>query len=67
MTGAEHGPGGLEGGLPVNLPALTVTVAEMLDTLRRVAGDAVADLVTVAPDPAVETLVGSWQAGFDNT
>ncbi|MEU5950825.1 D-erythronate dehydrogenase [Streptomyces sp. NPDC047525] len=60
------GPGELDGGLPVNLPALTVTVAEMLDTLRRVAGDAVADLVTVAPDPAVEAIVGSWPAAFDN-
>ncbi|MEV0322959.1 D-erythronate dehydrogenase [Streptomyces sp. NPDC050658] len=61
------GPGALDGGLPVNLPALTVTVAEMLETLRRVAGDAVADLVTVDPDPAVEAIVGSWPAAFDNT
>ncbi|NEC91043.1 D-erythronate dehydrogenase [Streptomyces sp. SID12501] len=67
ITEAERGPGGLEGGLPVNLPALTVTVAEMLDTLRRMAGAAVADLVTVTPDPAVEAIVGSWPAAFDNT
>jgi nucleoside-diphosphate-sugar epimerase len=66
ITEAERGPGGLEGRLPVNLPALTVTVAEMLDTLRRVAGDAVAGLVTVAPDPAIEAIVGSWPAAFDN-
>ncbi|MEV6758675.1 D-erythronate dehydrogenase [Streptomyces sp. NPDC051214] len=66
ITEAERGPGGLEGGLPVNLPALTVTVAEMLRTLREVAGDAVADRVTVAPDPAVEAIVGSWPAAFDN-
>ncbi|MFD3479197.1 D-erythronate dehydrogenase [Streptomyces sp. NPDC058695] len=62
-----EGPGQLSGGLPVNLPALTVTVAEILDTLRQVAGDAVADLVKVAPDPAVEAIVGSWPAVFDNT
>ncbi|WP_371664620.1 D-erythronate dehydrogenase [Streptomyces sp. NBC_00280] len=66
ITETERGTGGLEGGLPVNFPALTVTVAEMLDTLRRVAGDAVADLVTVAPDPAVEAIVGSWPAVLDN-
>lgn len=66
ITEAERGTGALEGGLPVNLPALTVTVAEILDTLRRVAGDAVADLVTVAPDPAVEAIVGSWPAVLDN-
>ncbi|MGA5318974.1 D-erythronate dehydrogenase [Streptomyces seoulensis] len=61
-----EGPGQLDGRLPVNLPALTVSVAEMLRTLRRVAGDAVADLVTVAPEPAVEAIVGSWPADFDN-
>ncbi|MEV6833937.1 D-erythronate dehydrogenase [Streptomyces sp. NPDC051133] len=60
------GPGRLEGPMPVNLPALTVSVAEMLATLRQVAGDAVAGLVTVAPDPAVEAIVGSWPAVFDN-
>ncbi|MDI3406263.1 D-erythronate dehydrogenase [Streptomyces cavernicola] len=60
------GPGHFEGELPVNLPALTVTVAEMLDTVRRVAGDAVAELVTVEPDPSVEAIVGSWPAAFDN-
>ncbi|MYS13361.1 D-erythronate dehydrogenase [Streptomyces sp. SID4982] len=61
-----EGPGLLNGRLPVNLPALTVSVEEMLQTLRRVAGDAVADLVTVAPEPAVEAIVGSWPADFDN-
>ncbi|GAU65868.1 NAD-dependent epimerase/dehydratase family protein [Streptomyces sp. NBRC 110611] len=61
------GPGRLQGQLPVNLPALTVSVAEMLATLRQVAGDSAADLVTLAPDPAVEAIVGSWPAVFDNT
>jgi nucleoside-diphosphate-sugar epimerase len=61
------GPCRFDGNIPVNLPALTVTVAEMLDTLRQVAGDAVADLVTIAPDPGVEAIVGSWPAAFDNT
>ncbi|MEU1202899.1 D-erythronate dehydrogenase [Streptomyces sp. NPDC005813] len=60
------GPGRLDGLIPVNLPALTVSVAEMLDTLRQLAGDAVADLVTITPDPAVEAIVGSWPAAFDN-
>jgi D-erythronate 2-dehydrogenase len=60
-------PGQLSGRIAVNLPALTVTVAEMLDTLRQIAGDAVADLVLVEPDPAVEAIVGSWPARFDNT
>ncbi|MYW62960.1 NAD-dependent epimerase/dehydratase family protein [Streptomyces sp. SID8379] len=66
QAGRGDGPGLLKGALPVNLPGLTVTVAEMLDTLRRVAGDAVADLVTVEPDPTVEAIVGSWPAAFDH-
>jgi nucleoside-diphosphate-sugar epimerase len=57
----------LNGRIAVNLPALTVTVGEMLDTLRRVAGNAVADLVSVEPDPAVEAIVGSWPSRFDNS
>jgi nucleoside-diphosphate-sugar epimerase len=60
------GPGHLEGPLPVNLPALTVSVADMLATLRQVAGDTVADRVTLARDPAVEAIVGSWPAVFDH-
>ena len=55
------------GRLPVNLPALTVSVGEMLATLRRVAGDRVAGLVTIAPDTRIEAIVGSWPARFDNT
>ncbi|MFI2200308.1 D-erythronate dehydrogenase [Streptomyces sp. NPDC020192] len=61
------GPGRLDGPLPVNLPALMVSVADMLATLRQVAGDAVADLVTISPDPAVEAIVASWPAVFDHT
>ncbi|MET7732095.1 D-erythronate dehydrogenase [Streptomyces sp. NPDC005402] len=60
------GPGRLEGPLPVNLPALTVSVADILATLRQVAGDTVADRVTLAPDPAVEAIVGSWPAVVDH-
>ncbi|MFJ4620715.1 D-erythronate dehydrogenase [Streptomyces sp. NPDC088812] len=60
------GPGCLQGPLPVNLPALTVSVADILATLRETAGDAAADLVTVTPDPAVEAIVASWPAVFDN-
>lgn len=52
QAGRGSGHGELNGRIAVNLPALTVTVAEMLDTLRRLAGDSVADLVSVEPDPS---------------
>ncbi|MET7386265.1 D-erythronate dehydrogenase [Streptomyces sp. NPDC005529] len=60
------GPGKLTGRLPVNLPALTVSVADMLDTLREVGGSGAADLVTVTPDPAIEAIVGSWPSVLDS-
>ncbi|MFG2433377.1 D-erythronate dehydrogenase [Streptomyces sp. NPDC048508] len=65
---AERGTeaGRLTGRLPVNLPALTVSVADMLDTLRKVGGTSAVDLVTVAPDPAIEAIVGSWPSVLDS-
>ncbi|WP_373380127.1 D-erythronate dehydrogenase [Cupriavidus nantongensis] len=49
----------------VNLPGLSVTAAGMVDALRRVAGDAVADLVTWQRDERVENIVGTWPAAWN--
>jgi nucleoside-diphosphate-sugar epimerase len=49
----------------LNLPALTVTVGQMLEALERVAGKEVASLVTVKPDPAIAKIVGGWPSKFD--
>ena len=46
----------------VTLPALTVTVADMVAALKRVAGPAVSALIDWVPDPAVARLVTSWPA-----
>ncbi len=51
-------------GRVINMPGLSITVAAMLDALRRVCGDAVADRVHVARDPAVERIVNSWPGNF---
>ena len=48
----------------VNLPALTVTVAEMVTALERVAGPAASGLIDWIPDPAVGGIVTSWPARF---
>ena len=66
---AERGdqPGQLRGRLPVNLPALTVSVGEMLDALEQVAGADVAARVHPTPDPMIEALVRSWPARFENS
>ena len=49
----------------LNLPGLTATVAEMIEALRRAAGDAVAARVSFEPDEAIARIVRSWPARFD--
>jgi D-erythronate 2-dehydrogenase len=49
---------------PVNLPALTVTVAQMAAALERVAGPQASALIDWAPDPAVAAIVTGWPARF---
>jgi nucleoside-diphosphate-sugar epimerase len=46
----------------VNLPALTVTVADMVAALGRVAGPEVSALIDWVPDPAVADIVTNWPA-----
>jgi D-erythronate 2-dehydrogenase len=48
----------------VNMPALTVTVAEMVAALERVAGPEASALIDWVPDPAVAAIVTSWPARF---
>ena len=44
----------------VNLPALTVSVAEMIAALERAAGPQASALIDFVPDPATERIVRSW-------
>lgn len=50
----------------VNLPGITAVVGDMVATLRKVAGDKVADRVEWKPDARIEALVMSWPAKFRN-
>ncbi|WP_454675615.1 D-erythronate dehydrogenase [Achromobacter pestifer] len=52
---------------PINLPGVSVTVAEMAQALREVAGDSVADRITWQADERVERIVGSWPGRWDTT
>jgi nucleoside-diphosphate-sugar epimerase len=62
---AATSPGQAWGGRSaVNLPALTVTVADMVAALDRVAGPAASTLIDWIPDPAVARIVTSWPARF---
>ena len=48
----------------VNLPALTVTVAQLAAALERVAGPQASALIDWVPDPAVAAIVTGWPARF---
>lgn len=50
----------------VSLPGLEVTVADMLATLERVGRGRQLGAVEVQPDPAVEAVVASWPARWDD-
>lgn len=51
----------------VNLPALTVSVNEMLQALEVVAGPSVRALVRFEPDATIARIVGGWPAVFDDS
>ncbi|MEH3146872.1 MAG: SDR family oxidoreductase [Methylobacterium frigidaeris] len=49
----------------LTMPGVAVTVAEQIEALRRVAGDAVASRIRREPDPVIERIVAGWPRGFD--
>jgi nucleoside-diphosphate-sugar epimerase len=51
--------------IAMNLPGLSVRVADMLAALRRRAGDAVAARVRLQPDDTITRIVGGWPWRFD--
>lgn len=51
----------------VNLPGITVTVQQILDSLEAVGGSKAMSLIEEARDPKIEAIVGSWPARFDIT
>jgi nucleoside-diphosphate-sugar epimerase len=48
----------------LNLPGITATVAQMIDALRKVAGDAVAGRVVYKADARIQAIVKTWPANF---
>lgn len=49
----------------LTMPSLSVTVAEQIDALRRIAGERVASLIRREPDPAIMRIVEGWPRRFD--
>jgi D-erythronate 2-dehydrogenase len=48
----------------LNLPGITVTVAEMIDALRKVGGEAAAGRVRMQRDEVIRRIVDTWPARF---
>jgi len=51
--------------LAINLPGLSVTPAQMLDSLERYGGAAARARVRCEPDPAIMRIVCTWPGAFD--
>ncbi|AIY43173.1 Nucleoside-diphosphate-sugar epimerase [Collimonas arenae] len=49
----------------INLPGISVTVAEMVAALERVAGKEVAARIEWAHDPAIDRIISSWPGAWD--
>ena len=49
----------------VNVPGISVTVGEMVDSLARVAGNEIAARVVFRHDPVVDRIVRTWPRDFD--
>lgn len=51
----------------INLPGITVTVREMLETLKRVTDESVLARVKFKEDDSINRIVSSWPGAIDNT
>src|SRR5918997_718942 len=49
----------------LTMPSVSVTVAEQIDALRRIAGDKVAARIRREPDPTIMRIVEGWPRRFD--
>lgn len=48
----------------MTMPGLSVTVAEQMEALKRVAGQGAVDLIRHEPDPAIMEIVRNWPQNF---
>jgi nucleoside-diphosphate-sugar epimerase len=60
LRAASAGESAWGGRSAVNLPALSVTVAEMVAALEQAAGPEVAALIDWKPDPLIQQMVSTW-------
>jgi D-erythronate 2-dehydrogenase len=51
----------------LQLPGISPSVGEMVEALRRVAGDAVVARIKWHPDPVIQKIVAGWPTGIDGS
>lgn len=51
----------------LSMPGLSASIAEMIEALRRVAGQKAVDLITSAPDPVIQAIVEPWAEACEAT
>ena len=64
VAAGEFGKAGFGHTRSVNVPGLRVGVGEMVDALKRVAGEAVGARVKWQLDPVIDRIVATWPANF---
>jgi nucleoside-diphosphate-sugar epimerase len=67
VVGCELDDAQLGAARAINLPGLSVSVDEMIDALREVAGEPVAARIDHAPDARIMRIVGGWPARWDTS
>ena len=55
------------GGTALNIPGVSVTVAEMVESLRKHAGEQAVRRIRWQRDPKIETIVSAWPGRFETT
>ncbi|GLB09652.1 hypothetical protein AtubIFM57258_005578 [Aspergillus tubingensis] len=51
----------------INVPGICVTIQDMMDALKKVAGKDKLDLLTEKEDPTLRPILDSWPTRFDNS
>jgi nucleoside-diphosphate-sugar epimerase len=67
MHAATLKPEALKGWRTVNLPGISVTVRQMLDSLRQITDEQTLARVKFKPDASVNRIVSSWPGRIDNS
>jgi D-erythronate 2-dehydrogenase len=67
IAGSEIGEEKFEDSRIVNLPGISLSVHDMIEALRDVAGDGAVAKIRYETDPRVVAIVGSWPSRWDTT